>query len=273
MFQKLNSIKVITINTCSLRSEAKKVHLHNLIKKHKPNFVLTQETHFTSFHKINMDNFVCYRNDKSDISPGTAIFCHKSLKVTNLRVPIFSNIGATFIKVNLCNNESLLIGSVYFNCNMIVNDILNDLNVLSNFSNNFTYSIIGGDFNGKHTSWNNLTNNNQGKTIFNWLNDTNNHHFFNLIFPTDHTRPISSSTLDFYIISDTISNMLPQIRNFIITTDDFASDHRAVVLDLKLTSFLNIFIKETLPLLKTDWEQYFDYFNDNFDVDIPINSN
>lgn len=42
MSQQLNSLKLVSINTCFLRSEPKKIHLYKLIKKHNPHFVLVQ---------------------------------------------------------------------------------------------------------------------------------------------------------------------------------------------------------------------------------------
>lgn len=156
---------------------------------------------------------------------------------------------------------------------MHINDITDDLSTISNFAKNYTYTIIGGDFNGKHSSWNNNINNNQGTAISNWINNVTNNHNFNIIAPNQFSRPISSSILDFYLISNTLSNLLCQIKNYNVKNDSFESDHMAIILELNVSSFLTCFIQEIMPKYKTNWTKYINYMNTKFDLNIPIDVN
>lgn len=168
----LNKIKIIACNVNSIVSNYKRDALGRLLKVHKPEIVLVNETKLNERRTIFYKNYHCIRNDrpKAKNGGGTAILVKKSIKfniVNHIKTkPV---IEKTIICINLRNNYKLYIMAIYatrgWNKDFIpeLNKIYDGLK-LDNLSN---FYLIAGDLNARHHRWANEKCNDRGTSLSN----------------------------------------------------------------------------------------------------------
>lgn len=116
-------------------------------------------------------------------------------------------------KLKLINNKTLIIASIYKPPSEIINRKQTlikinpyELNEIFKIDKNATY-LIGGDFNAKHTLWNNNTNCTNGKIISEWYETHKNIHNISIYTSQNPTcmRSIEGSHIDFGLISNELN--------------------------------------------------------------------
>ena len=254
--QHLNKINIIAYNVGSLISHAKRIDLNNFLKTHKPDFLLASETHLSKKYQVYFEHYTTFRNDNNTNNTGTAIFLKNSIKAESISVPGLLSMEVTLIEIKLINSESLLIGSIYNKCNASAQNLKHDLDLLLPTIKLHTYSILGGDFNARHSLWNDLINSPAGLAIANWLQSNAIEH--NLCVASQHnpTFTRSDSILDFFLATSNLINIMPQISNFSCNTLISDSDHLAVQLKINLNHRISFNSHTTdlrLNFKKVDW--------------------
>ena len=222
----ISNLKVIILNINSLISNIKRAELSVFLKTHKPHIMLLSETKIKKNHKIMFKNYNIIRNDRSNNQGGgTAILVKNTINFDILPNNLTSQaLEYTAIKLNLANNKSIYIFSIYVN-NQNHDHIGHDLDKLIRVVPRTTAFIIGGDFNARHISWQNSRNNYNGLKLRDWL-DLNNQRVRQLYSrqPT-YVAGNRRSYIDFFIVES--STNIPLSSN-LLETFEFHSDHRAV---------------------------------------------
>ena len=238
--QHLKNLNVIIYNVQSIVSHSKTIALNNFLDLHKPEFVFISETRLKKKHIISLKNYNIFRNDQINKNVGTAIIIKDSIKAERISIPNLKQLEITAITVQMSNLETLLLISVYNKCSANSTDLKHDLNSLLPILNKHTYYIIGGDFNARHSLWNDSQNSSAGSTIADWLQTNASVHNLCAVSQPYPTFPRGGSTLDFFLASSNLVNILPHISNYhcsILTSD---SDHYAVQLKIIMNYQLNI---------------------------------
>ena len=238
--QYLKNLNVIIYNVQSIISHSKRIALNNFLNLHKPEFVFTSETRLKKKHIVSLNNYTIFRNDQVNKNVGTAIIIKDNIKAERLSIPNLKSLEITALAIQISNSESLLLISVYNKCSANLTDLKHDLDSLLPILSNYTYHIIGGDFNARHSLWNDSQNSPAGIAIVDWLQNNASSHNLCAISQPHPTFPRTGSTIDFFLASSNLVNILPHISNYrcsILTSD---SDHYAVQLKITLNKHFNI---------------------------------
>lgn len=230
------SYKCIHLNVNSLISNSKRHELKTFIDLYKPDMLLLNETKLKPINKLSIPKYNFYRNDRTtDEGGGTAILVKSHLVSTQLQcIPTIASFEHTVVKLQLENNKLIYFAAVY---KTPINSINTDeISLLIHSFGNSQY-IIAGDFNCKHTFWGNTECNSGGNKLYRWLCDSIDIHSVKLLKTNEPTciRANSESFIDLFMIDDGI-NVCFGPNNDKLTTLDFDSDHRAVVLNISLYS-------------------------------------
>ena len=279
-----NTLKIIQLNVNSLVSKEKRHSFENFLKIHKPTAVLLNETKLKKQHKLNFNNYNFIRNDRTTDGRGggTGIVIRDNIKFTVVNNPkTLRSIESTIIAIESGNKKIFLV-SVYYsygfaNLPLDTEDMNRILGILK-FNNNNDV-IIGGDFNAKNTLWLNTMSqsNTDGKKLHEWYiqNALN----FNIklrssLLPTCHFGN-TSSYLDIFFISRSLNISFDRGLGEYLGTLDFNSDHKAVVVNLKLGTAVDNFDPIIVPNYSAaNWKS----FNRSLDsklstIDIKNNKN
>lgn len=237
----IQELTVITLNINSLISNVKRAELQVLLQNQKPDILLLCETKLNIKHKLKFKNYNFIRNDrKNSNGGGTAILIKEKFKFEILPANLLNILEYTAIKIPLSNGLYIYFISIYNN--MQNNNLLrNDLDIIFDLKTNVNdYIICGGDFNARHTSWNNINNNLNGNSLRQWLDqnlDSVKH-----LYSANPTRVAGScipSYIDFFITSSNIVHKATTNISGLLNCIDIESDHKAVELkiDIKCIAF------------------------------------
>ena len=154
-----NSIKSLCCLTINARSLLNKINdLRTISYTSSPSLIAITETWLDSSipdSKVSLDNYVCYRHDRSEGAGGGVMICvHKSLKshIVELRAP--QPLELVCAMVYLKNNSKLLAGTIYrppkfdASSDRGLHDLFTDL---SNYP--ATLKLLTGDFNLPDIAW------------------------------------------------------------------------------------------------------------------------
>lgn len=259
-FLNTKKLKIIEYNVSSLVSHSKRISLNNFLSKNKPDVLLVSETKLSSRHKLSFENYQLFRIDKSEKGTvGTAILLKNKILAEQVVIKNLKSLELTAIKIKLRSSETFLFVSLYNKCNADPLLVKQDLSILNSVSSQYTYAVIGGDFNARHQNWNDNVNSTQGIAINDWLESNVANHNFVTISQNKPTFPRSGSILDFYLVTNNLVNILPQMLNFkckILASD---SDHKAVKLKIALGNSLDFMLTQQefkINLSKIDWEEF-----------------
>lgn len=240
MLAQNNLLKIITLNVNSIVSHQRRHNIQQFLNQQKPDLLLLNETHLNNKHRVHFRNYGLIRTDKqpNKAMTGTAILIKNAVKKCNL-VTTNWNLQALEITAVLVHTSQrpLCVIAAYRHATNI-NRISHDLTIITDLCEQNRWDvIIGGDFNAKHPSWHNQTTCVQGRALDNWLDQNQVQRHLKLECPCVYTYRTNNtaSILDFFIISDSLDIVRDQyISNLDVL--DFDSDHRAVVLVIRLTS-------------------------------------
>lgn len=246
-------LNMITFNVRSLIDISRRVELIKILIENKLDFAFIQETHLSKAHKVSLENFDFVR-DNSSQGVGIAIrndWTYSRIEIPNVPFPtVFIEI---ILKVNL-EIQKILLGSIYIPCNSNQSTISNGLSRINSFSQNYNGCIIGGDLNAKHTSWGDISDNINGKTLNHWVQ--NNALDFARICFDKPSFSLGVSFLDHFLISTNLINTIN--NNFNIKTLPSFSDHFPLFLKLILNDFDLILKNKTTykSFQNTDWKKF-----------------
>lgn len=152
------ALKVVSLNVDSIVFRGRRDALLRFIYENKIDICLAQETKLDSNFKFNFVDFCILRNDDIRGRAGTAIIINKRIKIRNIRTynDIFHSVTCDFY----FNNNWHPISSCYFppGRNVTINDF-------NNFFTNHSNGLMVGDFNGRHTSYGDISNNFYGNQM------------------------------------------------------------------------------------------------------------
>lgn len=191
--------------------------------------VLMSETHLTATDSCKHPNYITYRLDRDDgrRGGGVAIFLRRGIKHLLLPCPKTKIMEALSIKIFL-EDKPVVVSSIYFPGSSSSRDLTafrQDLELLTSDP----VTIVGGDFNSRHYSWNCSRNNSAGNTLYHLVqNDDLLIHFPPTHTHFSHNRRSLPSTIDL-IVTKGISN---QCDTF--TDDSISSDHVPVICSIAL---------------------------------------
>lgn len=206
------SVSIISLNVCSIAHANRVTLLKHFIKQSNANIYLLQETQTDSLNKIIIPGYNILRGDVKRGWGGTAIILNNNIPIRNLKVSR-DLIHATSIECKLSNSWHR-VSSVYFpHCRL-------DGDIIKKFFSEQENTFFGGDFNSRHVSFGDISNNLYGNILFN-LAQTTNLKIFNAISPTC-LRSTFGSYIDKFI---TNSNFSPS--GYVVTLPSF-SDHFAI---------------------------------------------
>lgn len=254
-FINLNNFKIIALNVNSLISLSKRSELSLFLRKNNPHVLLLSETKLNKCHKVVFNGYNLVRTDRGyGAGGGTAILIKNSIKFDLVSTSYLSDsLESTAIKLRTVENTNIYLFSIYVN-NPRHEELSKDLsNILRSIPSNNLF-IIGGDFNARHVSWRNRTNNYNGLALRSWLDCYNqllNH--VSTLEPTYQTER-RSSFIDYFIVHKQIKVNYPFIAEKLLSILDFDSDHMAV--ELIVQDKINIERKEFMyrrNYKETDW--------------------
>ena len=202
--------------------------------------ILLSETWLNDVNNLHIPNFTTLRKDRTSSEHGGFGILTKS-NITFLQEKnIFhqeNQLETLGISIPLCSHtqEKLLIVSVYRPPTHNTTSHAN-WNKLLDYTNNFKYSLLGGDFNSHHTAWGSHRICKSGENLFDSITE------HNLILLNDGThtyypnnqaqgdRTLSSSPLDLTLTSTNLSHLV----SWNIFPDKMNSDHFPISIDIQL---------------------------------------
>lgn len=242
-------LTILQWNANGLRSKLAELGL--FLRLNKVHICLISETKLVPSDRIIIRNYRVHRTDMVNNSGGTAIFVHKSVphtKINKIKSTI-QNVG-----IKLANNTYIY--SIYNSPRNVFNDA-----ELDKFFNN-QKTIMGGDFNARHTTWHNHINNTNGNNLRKYLDNTNK----KLLIPPSHTH-FPSNTATPTTIDLVLFHNINNISDITVATE-LHSDHNPLLyyLDDQIINNINTSI---ISYRNTNWK----LFRDNLKSKTIINTN
>jgi len=231
-----NSLNIIHINIRSLLNKI--ALLKSFIIKTNTHIILLSETWLNcdiSSEMVKLPGFKLFRNDRSKLDEsgniktggGVAIYVKCGLPVKVLSHSNHNDDIEFIIAETKINNETILLGSVYFS-KPAAYKLTPFMKELDKFSSKFNNIIIGGDFNIDIIDCSNILKNIFEKKIKNFALD-----IVNTSIPTRYSKT-RNSLLDIFITSAEFSNRL----HFGQVSIPGTSDHDLIYLSVNInTSF------------------------------------
>jgi len=222
--------------------------LQNFVLEHKIDILLLNETHLTNSIKLNLPNFYSYYTNKSQTkghppSGGTAILINRRIIHHPVKIKT-SSMTNTSVHIHL-GNEELRLVAVYKNPNTSLQTT--DLDALLDTSHK---TIIAGDLNAKHLSWNSRINNSSGNKLSRYLDDKLNITVASPTTPTHYPNNPNHlpDILDIAIMKT--GQLKFHLENF---PSSLSSDHSPIIINLNHLVSLS---SPPKPILFTDWEKF-----------------
>ena len=169
MSNKTNKVKVCSINICGM-SDKSRIALDHYVNAEKFHIVTIQETIRNDSQSLHLTNMSGISDSNSSKNRGAALYVNKIHNLTKLKKidDISKNIDTTR-GFAVINNRKYILGSVYVKLNQpnAIEQVIQMLNKSHNLMNKFKASgiIVSGDFNARHVSWGDETNNEYGDKL------------------------------------------------------------------------------------------------------------
>lgn len=166
-YDSISGLRVLQWNARGISNFSRTQQLNFLILNKKIDIVLICETFLKPDHKFKLNEYKIYRNDRVTYGGGVAIAIRHGLSHDLLQNCPTVSIENISIKVYL-NNKNVIFTSAY--CAKYSRHFSLDIRHLTSFNDEY---FIFGDFNAKHTSWNNSCSNRAGNSLFQIQNNSN----------------------------------------------------------------------------------------------------
>ena len=223
-------LKIMSWNSHSLKNREQELSL--FLDKHKFHIVLLQETWLNAKVSIQIPNFIFFRKDREKVSRyphgGVGILVHTSLRnrVNRVKFVELNSFESIFVEIST-NSFTFIVGSIYAPTKDITTaESKSNLEKLFWRPGPF---IIAGDFNARHTSWNNLNCTQRGKDLLR-ISDANLCEIHYSEEPTAFPSVGGPSLLDFVVSKGVVGISRP----FVI--HDLSSDHLPIGFEIPTTS-------------------------------------
>ena len=153
-------LRILAWNANGVR--AKILELRELLCRLKIDIALISESHLKPNQRVSVPNYLQYRTDRLDgRGGGTAIFIKKNINHAEIPIPDNINIETTLIKIISASGD-VYVAACY---NPPQNDLVQeDFLFLSSLQGRI---IAAGDFNAKHSTWNCVATNKNGRILSN----------------------------------------------------------------------------------------------------------
>lgn len=213
--------RIVSLNVNSVKSFHKKKLLEAFVTDNRADIYFLSETHLSSNDNLQIKNYNIFRQDRNHKNGGgTAILLNTAINFRNTKTND-SDIEFTSIEVFL-NNNWLVIMSIYVPPNLKPQISIDSI---ANIFNSKLPIIAGGDFNARHESFGDSSNNFNGIKFREFL-DGGEFTGIHSNVPTCF-RSESGSFIDFFIVCNSIIQPAPMICEAF----DAFSDHRAIALN------------------------------------------
>lgn len=259
-FDSVSELRVLQWNARGISQFSSSQQLNFLLLNRSIDIVLVCETFLNPHHKLKLNGYKIYRNDRVSHGGGVAIAIRYGLKHTLLQNCPAVSIENISLMIYL-NNREIIFTSAY--CGKYTSHFSSDISCLTTFFNGEFF--IFGDFNAKHTSWNNSCCNRAGNILFQLQNDSN---FF--VYHPDSPTYISSnntlSTLDIFLSNSS----LPILD--VISLIELDSDHHPVMSSISFNSIQH-FDNRIFNFKAADWNNFKSFIDakiavlNDFDID------
>ena len=254
-----NPLKIAHWNANGLNNKLQELKL--FIHKNEIDIMTINETKYTAKNHCKVQGYICYRQDrppKKDINDkdktenpggGILIFVKETLKHSELKFHVNNEFFAT-IGIKIGNTA---IYSAY------ISDKSLDTQIFDKIFSTCKKVIIIGDFNARHSTWNCVSSNENGRILNKYIDQKT----YVLLFTDDYTYyPYNTknnpSTIDLALIKN-IKNINIEVIN------DLDSDHLPIILTLNSKVKQNP-DKKFFDYSKADWLNFRNYINSNFKV-------
>lgn len=158
MLSKHRGLNILNFNANGIIHQT--YELQALLVNYDIDLACISETHLKPNIKFRLRNYTVIRTDRNNRpGGGTAIIIKNSMPYRRAILPIFQNLEATGIFIQLEGTE-ILVASVYHPPYAQLNE--NDLTLLITRHKHF---ILCGDLNAKHKTWNSRLNTSKGETL------------------------------------------------------------------------------------------------------------
>jgi hypothetical protein len=222
--------------------------LESAIGEYCVDIVLISETFLKPHIRINLPNFNCYREDREQHGGGVAIFIKSSIKHCRVITPPLKNLELTAIELTI-NNTHHIVASAY---NPPQKRLLaSDLNKIFNIGSSV---VVAGDFNAKHPLWSCVNTDQQGTTLFKYIQLTDTillHPDTYTHYPTNNSQP---STLDLVLVKNCPKISTPN------ALQTLSSDHLPII--FSIDGKPEEIIKHSWDYGRANWREFKSYIND-----------
>lgn len=236
-----HSVKILSWNANSLTN--KKDELHECMRHHEIDVALIGETFLSIGKKFKIANTDVYRYDRPTAGGGTAILIRRGTEHHEIALPPLASIEANAVMVKTQSGDLRII-SAYKPPQKALDTA--DLDAI--FSDPVP-TILAGDLNCKHTSWNSRTSNNNGRRLF-AHGGSRGYQVLGPVSPTffssTQTRP---DVLDVTLTNNTKKSIHLQ------TLQELTSDHNPVCITYG-DAIIETTEEPRLNLKKTDWKLF-----------------
>lgn len=253
------SLKILSWNCQS--AQGKILELKRFISTNNFHVIFLQETWLNpkiSSNVIKIPNYACERVDRQSDSRyphgGVLAFIHCSIKYRKINFANLFHTESLFIEVTV-DNKVYTIGTVYSSSSLSISESRSDFVTLLSRPGPF---IITGDWNARHSEWNNVKTNRKGTNLSKIAHDN----LCDIHFPDQPTTYPSigfPSTLDLVISKNAVGISKPVIRNN--NMDHFTSDHVPISFEILANIEIPI-VSKVRSFKKADWKKFQSVFSE-----------
>lgn len=245
-----SNLKIVAWNCQSILNKIPETH--SFLTDHRIDIAFFTETWLTPSKNIVIPNYTIHRHDRSDGQHGGVLICvkdniHHSVNAYNTK--IIETIG---ISISV-RNDIIKFVCCYFPGTSTnaqnISDFKQDIRTLTNC--NSSYFLIG-DFNSKHTLWNNVKSNQGGKALYDEMSIRNFvvHHSQTPTYFPPQSRALHPSTIDLVL-----TNNLHSIST-ITTSNELTSDHLPILFTIDCFEIPKCATKLNYRYDLANWQQF-----------------
>lgn len=232
------ALKIAYWNAQSLLQ--KKLELQNFMYQHNIDIMLVGETYLKPTKNLKIANYTCHRNDRIDNQGGgTAIYMKNNLNHCQLPRFKLTDLEANGIKIQTKAGTLKVVAAYYPPLDRRTN--INDIKTIIDED---TPTIIMGDLNAKHSTWNSRTNNPRGNKLHKYF-DTTDAIVIGPDAPTHFAHQGGHDVLDIAIIKLVKQNCELKVLY------ELSSDHYPILLTLG-----NEQEQDVVEINTTDWYKF-----------------
>lgn len=247
----MNKLKAIQWNCRSLKNKWNEFTY--FMSANSIDVGIVQETWFNAHDNLTHNNFNIYRLDRFDGYGGVAFIIHKSIRCQIIKEINSNTLQILAVNIQIPNCQvQLKIYNVYCPDKKIDRKIWSECL----FTQDMDKTIICGDFNAHHRSWNCQNNNSKGNEIYYLYNNTSFILANNGQYTTIPSMYQSQSVIDLTFIS---ADLYASLNKWTVQSDPMGSNHYPILFELNYNYTQNVLNGQYLNtkcLKKCNWEIY-----------------